>query len=69
MKTSNILVTEASADYELLDSGDGEKLERFGAHVLSRPDPQALWKKNSARPNGRKPMGTLCVTKRKAIGR
>ncbi len=34
-----------SADYELLDSGEGEKLERFGKVVLSRPDPQALWRK------------------------
>lgn len=32
-------------DYELLDSGDGEKLERYGKFVLSRPDPQALWGK------------------------
>jgi 23S rRNA (cytosine1962-C5)-methyltransferase len=32
-------------DYELLDSGDGEKLERFGAYVLRRPDPQALWER------------------------
>jgi 23S rRNA (cytosine1962-C5)-methyltransferase len=32
--------------YELIDSGDGEKLERFGDMVLSRPDPQALWPKN-----------------------
>lgn len=31
--------------YELLDSGDGEKLERFGEYVLRRPDPQALWQK------------------------
>ncbi len=44
-KTTNILITEPSADYELLDSGDGEKLERFGKVVLSRPDPQALWAK------------------------
>lgn len=42
---SSILVTRASKDYELLDSGEGEKLERFGEIVLSRPDPQALWKK------------------------
>lgn len=33
-------------DYELLDSGEGEKLERFGSFVLSRPDPQALWRKH-----------------------
>ncbi len=40
------LITEKSADYELLDSGDGQKLERFGAVILSRPDPQALWPKS-----------------------
>ncbi len=40
-----ILVTKSSQDYELLDSGEGEKLERFGSVVLSRPDPQALWRK------------------------
>ncbi|MFK5955305.1 MAG: class I SAM-dependent methyltransferase [Planctomycetota bacterium] len=32
------------ASYELLDSGRGEKLERFGPYVLRRPDPQALWR-------------------------
>ncbi len=46
MRQSNIVTTTASSDYELLDSGNGEKLERFGSVVLSRPDPQALWKKN-----------------------
>ena len=30
-------------DYELLDSGFGEKLERFGPYVLRRPEPKALW--------------------------
>ena len=30
-------------DYELLDCGRGEKLERWGSHVLVRPDPQAIW--------------------------
>ncbi len=32
-------------DYELLDCGDFEKLERFGNVVLIRPEPQAVWKK------------------------
>jgi 23S rRNA (cytosine1962-C5)-methyltransferase len=32
-------------DHALLDSGEGEKLERFGEVVLARPDPQALWKR------------------------
>jgi 23S rRNA (cytosine1962-C5)-methyltransferase len=38
-----ILTTTAEKDYELLDSGNGLKLERYGSFVLSRPDPQALW--------------------------
>lgn len=29
--------------YELLDSGDGRKLERFGRYILARPCSQALW--------------------------
>lgn len=33
-------------DYELLDSGCGEKLERFGGYVLARPEPKALWDKS-----------------------
>ena len=31
-------------EYELLDSGDGRKLERFGGYVLARPCSQALWR-------------------------
>ena len=30
-------------DYELLDCGGGERLERWGRQVLVRPDPQAIW--------------------------
>ncbi len=30
-------------DYELLDSGDGSRLERFGQYVLVRPDAEAVW--------------------------
>jgi 23S rRNA (cytosine1962-C5)-methyltransferase len=32
-------------DYELLDSGDGLKLERFGAYTFVRPEVQAMWKR------------------------
>jgi len=32
-------------DYELIDAGDFEKLERFGKYILIRPEPQAIWKK------------------------
>lgn len=31
--------------YQLLDSGSGEKLERFGPYTLIRPEPQAIWSK------------------------
>lgn len=31
-------------DYELIDSGDGRKLERFGRFVLARPCAQAMWR-------------------------
>jgi len=33
-------------DYELLDSGGFEKLERFGEYILARPEPQACWDKS-----------------------
>lgn len=33
-------------DYELLDSGGYEKLERFGRYVVARPEPQAIWNKS-----------------------
>ena len=33
-------------DYELIDSGDFEKLERFGKYTLIRPEPQAIWERS-----------------------
>lgn len=38
-----ILETPGFADYRLLDSGNGRKLERFTSIVVDRPEPQALW--------------------------
>jgi len=35
--------SESWRDYEILDSGKGFKLERFGRYVLERPEPKALW--------------------------
>ena len=32
-------------DYELIDSGNFEKLERFGNYIMARPEPKALWDK------------------------
>lgn len=38
-----ILKLEKQNEYELIDSGLGQKLERYGPYTLSRPDPEALW--------------------------
>ena len=38
--------SEQWKDYELLDSGEGMKLERFGSFIMSRPEPKALWDKD-----------------------
>jgi len=37
------LKLENFADYELIDCGDFEKLERFGQYITIRPEPQAVW--------------------------
>ncbi len=44
--TLSLRLLEASGwkDYELLDSGDGWKLERFGKFLFARPEAQAIWK-------------------------
>ncbi len=34
-------------DYEILDTGDGMKLERWGEYCLARPDPQVIWRKSA----------------------
>jgi 23S rRNA (cytosine1962-C5)-methyltransferase len=42
-RTPVILETEGWSDYALLDSGNGEKLERYGKYRIVRPEAQALW--------------------------
>ena len=34
-------------DYECIDAGNGEKLERWGNFRLIRPDPQIIWKEKT----------------------
>lgn len=44
-------IAENWKDYEVIDTSNGEKLERWGKYILLRPDPQVLWdtpKKNPA---------------------
>jgi 23S rRNA (cytosine1962-C5)-methyltransferase len=38
-----VIESRGFADYGLIDSGGGRKLERFGAITVDRPEPQALW--------------------------
>nr|WP_206659750.1 class I SAM-dependent methyltransferase [Acetivibrio mesophilus] len=38
-----MLLADDWKDYELIDTGNGEKLERWGKYVLRRPDPQIIW--------------------------
>ena len=42
--TFSLLESTNWRDYELLDSGDGQKLERFGPYTFIRPEVQAMWK-------------------------
>ncbi len=44
-----MFLTDTWADYEVLDTGDGEKLERWGDIILRRPDPQTIWPKADER--------------------
>ena len=39
-----VLRTTGWADYGLVDSGDGRKLERYGPYRVVRPEPQCLWR-------------------------
>jgi 23S rRNA (cytosine1962-C5)-methyltransferase len=41
--TLSLLRSRPWRDYELLDTGDGCKLERFGSHIFARPEVQAMW--------------------------
>ncbi len=42
-----VFVPRSWDDYELIDSGEGMKLERFGAYIIARPDPRAIWKRHA----------------------
>lgn len=39
-----LLLADGWEDYQLLDSGAGRKLERYGPHTVVRPEPQAIWR-------------------------
>jgi 23S rRNA (cytosine1962-C5)-methyltransferase len=44
---NGVLVPEKWRDYELIDSGEGKKLERWGQYIIARPDARIVWKKGN----------------------
>ncbi|MCR5826758.1 MAG: class I SAM-dependent methyltransferase [Oscillospiraceae bacterium] len=50
-------IADGWKDYELLDCGGGEKLERWGKQLLVRPDPQAIWESKRENPGWRRAQG------------
>lgn len=42
-------------DYEVIDTCDGEKLERWGDYILVRPDPQVIWQTKKSNPGWHSP--------------
>lgn len=48
-------ISDQWKDYELIDCSGGEKLERWGAYTLVRPDPQAIWTTPRKHPGWRRP--------------
>jgi 23S rRNA (cytosine1962-C5)-methyltransferase len=44
-KIVQLFTSNLWTDYELIDTGGLEKLERFGKYILIRPEPQAIWEK------------------------
>ena len=50
-------IAESWKEYEVLDTSQGEKLERWGKYILIRPDPQILWNTEKKQPGWKKPNG------------
>ena len=44
---SSMKIANNWKDYKILDMADGQKLERWGEVILSRPDPQIIWKQKT----------------------
>ncbi len=55
-------------DYELIDCGDFEKLERFGKYILIRPEPQAIWDKKLSEKEWEKTAHVKFVSKTSSSG-
>ena len=42
-KSQMMWISDEWKDYEVLDTSEGERLERWGKFILVRPDPQVIW--------------------------
>ena len=47
-------IADGWKDYEVIDCSKGEKLERWGKHILLRPDPQVIWDTEKTAPQWKK---------------
>lgn len=47
-------ISDQWKDYEVLDTSNGERLERWGKYILVRPDPQVIWNTPHAAPQWKK---------------
>lgn len=61
-----MLLADDWKDYELIDTGDGEKLERWGKYILRRPDPQIYGLSAMKRAFGTKRMPIITGVKAEA---
>ncbi|MFC2065307.1 hypothetical protein ACFLXB_09465 [Chloroflexota bacterium] len=64
----NFLTSDNWRDYELLDSGGGQKLERFGKYVFIRPEVEAIWKKNLPKEQWDEAHGSFLPTREESGG-
>ena len=63
-----LLTPQNFTDYELIDSGNFEKLERWGTYITARPEPQAMWDKRLSQQEWNKLMHVKFVPKSSSSG-
>jgi 23S rRNA (cytosine1962-C5)-methyltransferase len=64
----HLLTPENFHDYELIDTGNFEKLERFGKYITIRPEPQAVWGKNLSEQEWEKQAQVKFISKSSSAG-
>ena len=62
-----MIVARDWEDYKIIDMANGQKLEKWENIVLSRPDPQIIWKEKSFSEECKKPMLFIIGQKQEAV--